>query len=283
VVQAVDLGAAGARLLESGPFVRRSAPYADAIASDRKLVRLPGRTPFDRVAWLAGYRNLLDHKFDVSSPAPAIPDAYLELHDAAVYGPRFDLLRFLSVEYVISDRPLELPLIGRAGSVTLRRLSHALPFAVAWTRVETAGSENEAMRRLMRPGPIHRPIISGPDVSLITASRDEGAMMLEPDLASDRVAVEVDSAADVIVTLNQRDGPGWSVSIDGRPAQRLRANGIFRAVAVPAGRHRIMWKYRPLSLIAGAMITFSTMLFLLARFAHQIRAGRSEKILLAIA
>ena len=135
----------------------------------------------------------------------------------------------------------------------------------------------------MRPGPVHRPIISGPDVSLITASRDEGAMMLEPDLASDRVAVEVDSAADVIVTLNQRDGPGWSVSIDGRPAQRLRANGIFRAVAVPAGRHRIMWKYRPLSLIAGAMITFSTMLFLLARFAHQIRAGRSEKILLAIA
>jgi hypothetical protein len=67
----------------------------------------------------------------------------------------------------------------------------------------------------------------------------------------DALDVDVESnAPGYLVVLDAYD-PGWNVTVDSIPAKSLRANVIFRAVAVPAGRHRVVWRYRPRGVFVG--------------------------------
>ncbi len=55
--------------------------------------------------------------------------------------------------------------------------------------------------------------------------------------ANTEIVVEVDSPAAGILVLNDVWHPWWRASVDDRKTEILRANVLFRAVAVPAGRH----------------------------------------------
>lgn len=63
------------------------------------------------------------------------------------------------------------------------------------------------------------------------------------------VVVEADSPGGGWVVLNDVWHPWWFASVDGKPAEMLKANVLFRAVAVPPGRHTVRFVFRP---IAGA-------------------------------
>ena len=49
------------------------------------------------------------------------------------------------------------------------------------------------------------------------------------------------------VVLNDPYHPWWSAAVDGAEAPVLRANVLFRAVAVPPGRHTVRFEFRPLA------------------------------------
>lgn len=74
-------------------------------------------------------------------------------------------------------------------------------------------------------------------------------------LRADRVELEVDAAAAGFVVLADAWDPGWRVSVDGRAQPLLRANVAFRAVAVPAGRHAVVMRYRPPAVIEGLALS----------------------------
>jgi hypothetical protein len=59
------------------------------------------------------------------------------------------------------------------------------------------------------------------------------------------VEIEVDSARAGFVVLNDVWHPWWFGSVDGKPADILRANVLFRAIEVPAGRHTVRFEFRP--------------------------------------
>ena len=69
------------------------------------------------------------------------------------------------------------------------------------------------------------------------------------------VAAEVDSDGGGILVLADLWYPGWKAAVDGQPRPILRADGWFRAVALPPGSHRVEFSYRPISFYAGSAIS----------------------------
>lgn len=61
------------------------------------------------------------------------------------------------------------------------------------------------------------------------------------------VTIEADSPDGGWVVLNDVWYPWWQATVDGAPAPVLRANVLFRAVAVPPGQHRVRFVFRPVA------------------------------------
>jgi len=68
----------------------------------------------------------------------------------------------------------------------------------------------------------------------------------------ERVRISLVAASAGHLVISDCDAPGWTATVDGAPAPIRRANMLFRAVPVPAGRHTIEMSYRPFSVKAGA-------------------------------
>ena len=84
---------------------------------------------------------------------------------------------------------------------------------------------------------------------LAAASPDSAEVRLvgyEPD----EIVLEVDAPREGLVVLNELVYPGWRVTVDGADATPLRANYLLRAVHVPAGHHRVAWRFEPRALRA---------------------------------
>lgn len=72
---------------------------------------------------------------------------------------------------------------------------------------------------------------------------------------ADAVELDVEVSHPGHVVLLEAWDPGWRAEVDGAPAPVLRANGIFRAVSVAAGRHRVTMRYRPRAAAAGLALS----------------------------
>ncbi|MGE3314204.1 MAG: YfhO family protein [Planctomycetaceae bacterium] len=87
------------------------------------------------------------------------------------------------------------------------------------------------------------------------------------EFRADDVALDVDSPTGGRVVLTDLIYPGWKATIDGEPAEIVAVDRMFRAVDVPAGRHSVVWTYRPPHVYWGAAVGFFAFL-LLAAIAH---------------
>lgn len=94
---------------------------------------------------------------------------------------------------------------------------------------------------LQKPGaatlaPAVRALIRSPGTAEITSWRP------------DRVEIAVETRTTTVLTLHEPWYPGWEVEVDGVRKPLLRSDVLFRGVEVPAGAHKVVFTYRPLSL-----------------------------------
>ncbi len=80
----------------------------------------------------------------------------------------------------------------------------------------------------------------------------------------ERVEVLVAAAAPGVLVLRDSAYPGWRARLDGEPTPLLRADGLFRAVAVPAGLHSVVFEFRPRPLRVGGAVSVATLAVVVA-------------------
>ena len=71
--------------------------------------------------------------------------------------------------------------------------------------------------------------------------------------------------------------PGWKSAVDRRDTKIYIANYAFRAVKVPAGEHRVTFRYEPASFRWGLRITLGTLMVALVAISYLLVRGRSGK------
>ena len=93
-----------------------------------------------------------------------------------------------------------------------------------------------------------------PPAGAVTAAPPSQSVALTRDSAN-----EVDLAASLpdaaFVVLRDSYDPGWRALVDGQAVPIVRANALYRAVHVAAGRHVIRFVYRPRPLGIGLILT----------------------------
>jgi hypothetical protein len=150
------------------------------------------------------------------------------------------------------------------------RVPDPLPRVYATTGVRVARGE-PARRLLLDPGfDLRREVVLEEGEP---RPAGEPASCRLAAYASDHLEAEVDLPASGHVVVLDTFDPGWRATVDGRPAPVLAANTVFRAVPVPAGRHRVRLVYRPPSVLAGLGVSALALVALLV-----VAATRREDV-----
>jgi hypothetical protein len=69
------------------------------------------------------------------------------------------------------------------------------------------------------------------------------------------VDVDVETPGPGILRLADMWYPDWTVRVDGKPAEMLRADHVLRAVVVPAGKHRVEFRFASPSVTRGMQLS----------------------------
>jgi hypothetical protein len=94
--------------------------------------------------------------------------------------------------------------------------------------------------------------------------------------APERIVAELTANYAGLLVLTDLFYPGWVAEENGRRLPILRADGWFRAVALPAGPHRVVFRYRPLAFYGGAAVSAAALVTALVLWAagEPSRRGR---------
>ncbi|MHC9539115.1 MAG: YfhO family protein [Vulcanimicrobiota bacterium] len=82
----------------------------------------------------------------------------------------------------------------------------------------------------------------------------------------DEIVLETRSSLPSILFASEVFHPDWKAFIDGREVTVYRANYVFRSLFVPSGTHRITMRYEPSGFKTGLILTFVTLLSVIACF-----------------
>jgi len=91
----------------------------------------------------------------------------------------------------------------------------------------------------------------------------------------ERVEIGVNARGPGQLVLTDLYYPGWSVTVDGQPAEALRVDGMFRGVQVPAGEHTVAWEYHPRSLAWGGIVSAAALVVLIVLAVGSLRRRRA--------
>jgi len=155
----------------------------------------------------------------------------------------------------------EMALAFRSQNATMWENQSAMPRAFVVHRAEIENDE-QMLARLQDPNFRPEQVVllsdgeSSDQADGLGLGKDEVAInSYEPE----RVSVQAKTDQPGYLVLTDSWYPGWIASVDGQPSPIYRADYIFRAVALPPGQHAVVFEYRPMTFLWGALITLSSL------------------------
>jgi hypothetical protein len=175
---------------------------------------------------------------------------------------RARLLGLMNVAYLIDDPHKTVwPVRYGNDAIAIQEVPNPLPRAYFVAQAYPVQTQSEALARLTAPDfDSHREVIimDSESVKIETeATNQVGTIKLVAETPQ-QVSLQVAAPVAGFVVLTDTFYPGWQATVDGQPAQIWPANLAFRAVAVEAGEHRLVFSYRPRSFMIGGWISTIT-------------------------
>ncbi|HBX45805.1 MAG TPA: hypothetical protein DEG28_07990, partial [Porphyromonadaceae bacterium] len=281
----VDMWSVNKRYLNDSDFVPKSNQQQLFIQSPTDQFILQDSTPYYRVlntatstfndgvtpyyhktiggyhaAKLRRYQDLID--VHLSKEIPELQRSIIQTQGAldSVDTERFKVLNMLNTKWVIMPAQ-------NGGTLPVENPYHQ---GNAWfvdgiEFVNNADEEIDALGRI----DLHRqavadkqfePVLAGFNVS----PRDSLSTIRLTGYDSDFVTYRVDAKKNELAVFSEIYYPkGWQITIDGQPAQMLRANYTLRALPIPAGAHEVTFRFDPPSIRTTDTIAYAALLVML--------------------
>ncbi len=143
------------------------------------------------------------------------------------------------------------------GPLAVIEFTGALPRAKLFPRWQVSTNDDVTLATLANPefDPAKTVLVSSPP-QLSPAPAAEGATGTVAFVSYAPKTIQLKAAAPTpaVLLLNDKFDPGWSVTVDGHPAEMLRCNYLMRGVALTAGEHTVVFRYRTSPLPLGVSL-----------------------------
>lgn len=144
-----------------------------------------------------------------------------------------------------AHRPKATPPFHTTHPLYLYQVESTLPRARFVGAAEYVGGRDEALDRLRSPSfrPRDTVLLPGePGKQEGSAGRADVSILVDKP---QQVELRVQTDFPGWLVLGDTFFPGWEAEVDGQPVEILPAYLLFRAVQMPAGEHRVTFRYRP--------------------------------------
>jgi hypothetical protein len=242
-----------------------------------------------QIEMASGYSAFLDTGYQRALGQDASTTPIVEPTVPALLDGRNRVLDVLAAPYVItraseeSLRWLTRRFFGDGGPtyasgtpidelfVLLRR--RTLPRLRGVVRVDEVATRDEAIGMVQR-GKIDPSRVALVEQPFAQAGAQRACTIGKTQRQADRIESVVRCQGDGFVVLAERWDPGWSATVDDKPAPLVRTYGLVLGVPVPQGKHRLVVRYAPPWFSAGALASALVAVLLGAGVVHQFWRDR---------
>jgi hypothetical protein len=174
--------------------------------------------------------------------------AYDEARSAVTADRSLPLFDLLGVRYLITDAKAAAPgpqytsALKTGDGLTIWENREALPRVWLASHVQPLGLDDaRAAIRASSFDPRAVVYLSGSAANAVSAGGSARITEYDPNVV--RVQVDADGPSELV--LADVNYPGWTARVDGKAVAISTADGLFRAVPVPAGSHEVTFRFRP--------------------------------------
>jgi hypothetical protein len=178
------------------------------------------------------------------------------------YGLEPKLLDMLAVRYILLGDTMTIDTSGyreaardpASGAIIYERPT-ALPRAFIVHRLDVA-PHADALARMVDAAfdPRKTALVESPPNCALADAQGQDSATLASDVF-DRVTFDAHATSDGFLVMSDTFYPGWRAEVDGKPAKVVRANFALRGVCLPAGNHRVVFIFDPVTLKVGVILS----------------------------
>ena len=169
---------------------------------------------------------------------------------------RSPLADLLGLRYIVTSsslaaldqraREADFPVIARIDGHTIYSNPRALPRVMVVPQAQSADQNGLLLSGQWGGGfdPTRIVLLAPDDAKRIDRGSEGQARIVRYE--NGRIVIAAESPRGGVLVLNDVYHPWWRATIDGTPVTIMRANGLFRAVALPSGKHEVQFEFSPL-------------------------------------